>query len=165
VPCIITNSLDIWLEDEEAIITKKPGTLYFNPEYHFLRIDSSCDGQTPALISFLHELKTAYDPQGIGLRNLALAEPEMEHIGESVKWPNADPHVLQEKFLGIVGQLDEVLLIIEPSTFVIHEPPFLNPSCPAMMRTPAFERLDRDTREISNHLRDSTRKLYAVGFC
>ena len=52
----------------ETPATWMPGTLHINPEFDILRIDQD----TPELVGLLHDLKTTYDPRGIGLLNLAV---------------------------------------------------------------------------------------------
>ncbi|KAF4630742.1 hypothetical protein G7Y89_g7399 [Cudoniella acicularis] len=70
IPCYLQSSKD-------GIERTIRATLYFNPEYDFIHLRAR--GPEHPFVDFLHDLK-AYDPQDVGLLNLALDTNSMNHL-------------------------------------------------------------------------------------
>jgi hypothetical protein len=135
-----------------------PGTFYFNPEWDFINI--TCFPDANALIPpFLHNLRSRYDPRGIGLCNLLIKSPYNFHnIG------GLEPEKLSQHFRESVEQTFRQLheVIIHVSTvagrlnlgmgFGISSDTWFNRSLPISTNIPAFVRLPVDPRNISNDL-------------
>ncbi|OTB09213.1 hypothetical protein M426DRAFT_316507 [Hypoxylon sp. CI-4A] len=96
LPCWLTNGAT------KSIILK-PGTLFFNPEYDILHIDTNED----EVVDFLHYLKTAHDPRHVGLRNLAISP---EGIFHDISPPDLNP-LFRASFVDILWQLHEVYFV------------------------------------------------------
>jgi hypothetical protein len=143
------------LEDAWDNLTT-PGTFYFNPEWDFLRI--SCWPRTSAhLPTFLYDLKTRYDPHGIGLLNLVLSSDLHMHDVD----PEALSPDIRDSFEQTLRQLHEVFFYDSctygrmnlPVLFGVKIEMWLNRSFPIGTEIPAFERLSPDPRPITNDLR------------
>lgn len=157
VPCIFTKDLDSVIElGYERRSAEKRGAVYINPEYDVLRISSQLSGWATVAVEFLHDIKTVYDPRRVGLRNLAVNSVELSLLTESLEQENNIP-TTREKFLATFRQLDEVFFVADSgrimASWVTLHPAMFNRSCPVMSKTPTFDRLERDPRDIYPDLR------------
>jgi hypothetical protein len=135
-----------------------PGTFYFNPDWDFLHI--TCWPDANAIIPpFLHDLKTQYDPCGIGLRNLVIGYRAICRSFYDLEPTKLSPD-LQACVEQTLRQLDE--LIVHKTSrfgrvhlgFPSHVSPdtWFNRSVPITTNVPAFSRVAVDPRPISNDL-------------
>ncbi len=136
----------------------KHSTIYLNPEYDFLYLDRPVR-DTLQVIDFLHDLK-AYDPQGIGLLNLAITGNGLNSLLEVQPTELVSP--ARTAFMETLSQLQEVFWVATPNTGRMNAG-FLssiqgagvrfNSAFPITTRIPVFERLPRDPRPIEDDLR------------
>lgn len=137
-----------------------PGTIYFNPEWDFLKI--TCWPNTTALLPpFLNDLKNRYDPRGIGLLNLVVSHRDAGSSGDvlDVEPANVRPE-FWTGFVKTLQQLDEVFFsgvmnygrmnfgIVQ----CISDERWFNRSFPLSTNIPAFDRYTADPRPISKDL-------------
>lgn len=136
-----------------------PGTLYFNPEFDFLRISLQWFVKN-TLLDFIHRLKTVYDPHHIGLLNLALNVNDLNGNDIYMIHPSdLDPEV-RKSFIDTLNQLQEVFFLSNTGhgrqilgwSSSITGDTIINRSIPIGPRTPTFERLGRDPRAIAEDL-------------
>jgi hypothetical protein len=98
-----------------------PGTLYFNPECDSLQI-TAWPHENIHIPHFLHDLKTRYNPQGVGLLNLVVAsskEDTSNDIFHALKPTPATPSAIKQSVQATLGQLHEVFFhqtIATPTT-------------------------------------------------
>ncbi|KAI4186866.1 MAG: hypothetical protein L6R41_003192 [Letrouitia leprolyta] len=144
------------------------GTLYFNPEYDFLRIIPYMPVKD-TLVDFLYHLKTAYDARGIGLLNLALEENDLTANDlYSLNLSDLEPK-FKNTFLETFTQLREVFFVEAPrfgrqvtgyQSGLLTGETWFNRSFPILAAVPAFDRLPRDPRPIHE---DLTRVIVSGG--
>jgi hypothetical protein len=141
-------------------IVTTPGTFYFNPEWDCLRI--SCWPNTSALLPpFLHDLRTLYDPRGVGLQNLVVS---LSSDGGEGSLLDLEPSTILPRFHESVKhtfqQLQEVFFYDTHGvgryslglTCCISDGWWFNRSVPLHTRIPTFERFTTDPRPISADL-------------
>lgn len=136
-------------------------TLYFNPEWDFLRI--SCWPNTIVLLPpFWHDLKTRYDPRGIGLLNLVITDEHDDGADVSALEPSMLLPEIRNSFEQTLRQLHEVffhqnaqggrmnlgILLRDVSSDT-----WFNRSFPISTEIPNFDRFSSDPRPISNDLK------------
>jgi hypothetical protein len=86
----------------------KPGILYFNREYDFLRFKTPMPADF-SLIDFLYDLKNTYAPCHVGLLNLAIKGDHITQINSFL-----DTNLRgKTSFLEIIAQLHEVFFLLE----------------------------------------------------
>jgi hypothetical protein len=137
------------------------GTLYYNPEFDFLQIRPSFSIED-TLFDFIYRLKMKWDPQHIGLLNMAidfdgLLVDEIELL---------DPSNLGENVRSAVGRvldgLHEVFLVstvkfgrqlFSWKSGVGCEDYLYNRSLPIHAHLPTFTRMKRDPRTIEDDLK------------
>lgn len=137
-----------------------PNTLYLNPEWDFLALSAwPCSYSGPLVGQFLHDLKTQYDPRGIGLLNLVLKRTswgirELDpvhlppHVTKSVKHTLRQLH---EVFIAETPRIGRINLEVFGGCISFEM--WFNRSFPIATQVPAFERLTRDSRPISQDLK------------
>jgi len=143
------------------------GTLYFNPEYDFLHVKQ----ESMDMIEFFYDLKFKYDPQHIGIRNLALCRRTLgNNPGRLAPLPasNTNPEAMSA-FKDIISQLREVFFVYvqniarmilgrDTGAIVLHETSF-NRSFPITAMGLNFDRIDRDPRQA----RKDFKSLFIMG--
>jgi hypothetical protein len=145
-------------ELEDLIV---PGNFYFNSEWDVLHI--TCFPVANALIPpFVHDLRTKYDPRGVGLLNTLTDDSKQGGICETIR--DLNPGKLSPPLQYSVGQTLRNLqeLIIQTSTVCgrvslglfsnITSDTYFNRSVPITTKIPSFDRMSPDTRNISNDL-------------
>ena len=90
---------------------REHGIFHFNPEHDFLHIVHQ-DHVKDGLISFLHQLKTTYDPEHVGLLNLAMSQDAINdrYFPRS---SDLEPEV-RKAFIETITQLHEVFFLSTP---------------------------------------------------
>lgn len=156
LPCTFGNEMDP--------SNAKEGLLYFNPEHDFLDIvEQSYVAGCRTLPHFLYDLKSKYDPQHVGLLNLAVNGNEM---GRMLSWstnPSDFDIDIREAVVKTIMQLQEVFFVTKVTAGrVIHRRlqglninpgGVFNRSYPITSRTASFDRLRRDPRPITRDLK------------
>lgn len=139
-----------------------PGMLYFNPEMDFLYISND----TGQVLEFLHDLKTVYDPQGVGLLHLAIDRDGLSGTDGLCSIDSNSLSVSQDvsvhqSFAETLMQLRQVyfvklsrlgrsvlgLLTSDPSSA-----DYINSSLPVLPEALIFDRFPRDPRPIDQDL-------------
>lgn len=166
IPCRLTSDPHDNGQQTVAIDSTTPGILYFNPESDFLHLDNnnalraSDDSLVDhTLVDFVHQLRKQYDPQGVGLLNLAFGG------GSSMGYEYIDldsDHEATQTFLAMIQQLRQVHFLIEPRAgrlnfrwiYGMDQETFFTRSFPIMPLTPSFELpCQRDPRPIGKELK------------
>jgi 2EXR family len=155
LPCTFVGGMT-----EETI--PSPGIFYFNPEFDFLQISSDVH-MKGYLVDFLYRMKTTYDPQRVGILNLAAQLNGVKALDSYKLEPSdLDPEV-KAGFVEALTQLQEVFLVSMPrsgrQTFsyggdMDTSEILFNRSFPIMALTPSFERLRQDPRSIAQDLKN-----------
>jgi hypothetical protein len=136
------------------------GTFYFNPEWDFLSIASwpSTSSFAPA---FLHDLKTRYDPRGVGLLNLVVAMNDTESSGVLEIEPSRLSPTLRTSISQTLRNLQQVFLhetvTCGRTNLGIAWGGFswkvwFNRSMPISTKVLAFDRIAPDPRPVSRDL-------------
>ncbi|PLB50323.1 hypothetical protein P170DRAFT_435525 [Aspergillus steynii IBT 23096] len=169
IPCKISPVPDDdYVYEALGLATKaQPGVLYYNPEWDFLEIASE-SWRADDLFDLAYHLKKTYDPRHVGLLNLAIGGVNsLSSTGlQYVDPKEVDPQVRQV-FQETLAQLREVFFITRTkagrrilgsaSGIPVADPHkcIFNRSFPITTVTPIFERLQRDTRSISEDLKQT----------
>jgi hypothetical protein len=133
----------------------KPGVLYYNPEYDFLRV-SYCTGVANWAIEFIEQLKTVYDPRHVGLCNVAVKKQDLQIWAE-----NDSETEKAAAFIEIIANLREVFFLEETvgSRMVLGhlsdldvDEVYFNRSLPILPPTSGFRRIGCDSRPIAHDL-------------
>ncbi|KAF2824519.1 hypothetical protein CC86DRAFT_384133 [Ophiobolus disseminans] len=135
-------------------------TFHFNPEWDHLRI--VCWPKATALLPpFLHDLKTQYDPSGIGLLKLVVSYDDNAGCGNitNLEPPNV-PSAFAKSVTQTFNQLEEVFFYESLSAGRVNLTHvwgitwdwFFNRSLPLKIGIPAFDRFPTDPRPISKDL-------------
>lgn len=131
-----------------------PGTLYFNPEYDFLALESS----HYAAPRFFHDLKYVLDPRGVGLLNLIMPCTEGRTRGFLQLEPSDTEY--GTAFTATLTQLQHLFFSIlvpqgRSNEFGAYgmSSLYFNRSLPIFSRATWFERLDCDPRPVSGDLK------------
>ncbi|KAH8600658.1 hypothetical protein B0O99DRAFT_667896 [Bisporella sp. PMI_857] len=131
-------------------------TLYFNPEYDFIQL--KLPGLDYAFIDFVHDLK-AYDPQNIGLLNLALGTNSMNHLHSLTTISDAAARAFFVAFLSRLQQLiwiahshagRGIMGLLQGFQGVGFQ---FNHSIPVKAANPSFNLLNRDPRPVGPELK------------
>jgi hypothetical protein len=147
IPCYLQTSDGV----ERTLRT----TLYFNPEFDFMHLKSWRE-ESP-FIDFLHDLK-AYDPQNVGLLNLALDTNTMSRLNSLT---NISETAARASFITFLSQLQQLIWVAHshirrgviglldgfPSVGVQ-----FNHSMPVKSTRPSFDLLERDPRPVGPEL-------------
>ncbi|TVY44269.1 hypothetical protein LOCC1_G006808 [Lachnellula occidentalis] len=141
--------------------TTTPGTLYFNPEYDFLKIRPQYHVKD-TWIDFIYHLKNTYDPHRIGLLNLAASVNDLNGNDMHLVEPSDVDPVARKAFTDTLSQLHEVFFLSKTGQgrqilgwqSGITSDTILNRSFPIVPKTPTFERLGRDPRPIAEDLKN-----------
>ncbi|KAI9044326.1 2EXR domain-containing protein [Aspergillus affinis] len=168
IPCKLSHCP----EDEyvyEAIrkpVEAKLGVLYFNPEYDFLEIASE-SWRGDDLFDLVYHLKKI-DPFHIGLLNLAIGGLGSLSATDLKQIDPVDVNArIRQVFQETLAQLREVFFITRTragrhilgsiSGIPVADPRkcIFNRSFPIATATPVFERLQHDTRSISEDLKQT----------
>jgi hypothetical protein len=135
------------------------GILYFNPEYDFLHVSSVFPPQARTgvfFFDFVHQLKTTYDPRHVGVLNLALNFNDIEQLSDD------NLSVPSGTFLAAINQLHEFFLLCYQGVGRVNlglltgaddSDVHFTRSFPLMPLTPAFTRLERDPRPVTEDLK------------
>ncbi|KAH7226232.1 hypothetical protein BKA60DRAFT_178001 [Fusarium oxysporum] len=155
LPCWLTVG-----ESKHRLTPWTSGTVHYNPEYDFFHIKQD----TKAIIDFVCDLKTKYDPRNIGLRNLALGRDQLggRPTGLAVIGPSEITSAKVRTFKEIISELNEVWLVSiqectrqmigdETGWPTIHKR-FLDRSFPIHATPHSFDRIGPDPRTIENYL-------------
>ncbi|KAI0835897.1 hypothetical protein F5Y06DRAFT_274702 [Hypoxylon sp. FL0890] len=136
----------------------KPGTLYFNPEYDFLYVNTD----TGHIAELFHDLKTIHDPRGVGLLNLAVDRGSLTGgFGLCTIDLSALNPLVKSSFTETLTQLREVFFVQVQRTGrhvfgyrsgALTPENQMNLSFPIFTMGPGFDRLDRDPRPIEQDL-------------
>ncbi|KAH7234429.1 hypothetical protein B0J15DRAFT_431837 [Fusarium solani] len=132
-----------------------PATIYFNPEYDFLHVKQ----ESMDMIDFFYDLKFKYDPQHIGIRNLALCRRTLGNNPcrlAPLPASNTNPEAMRA-FNGIISQLEEVFFVSvqniarmvlgrDTGALMLYETSF-NRSFPITGMALSFDRIGRDPRQ------------------
>ncbi|RSM04604.1 hypothetical protein CEP52_006767 [Fusarium oligoseptatum] len=139
------------------------GTIYFNPEYDFLHIKQ----ESMDMMDFFYDLKFKYDPQHIGIRNLALCRRTLDNHGRLAPLPpSSDNPEAKEAFKDIMSQLDEVFFVSvqniarmvlgrDTGALALYETSF-NRSFPITAMALNFDRISRDPRRAEEDFKSLT---------
>ncbi|CAJ2500576.1 Uu.00g034290.m01.CDS01 [Anthostomella pinea] len=134
------------------------GVFRFNPGYDILHIQLSSGWHQ--FVAFLAELKTWYDPRGVGLLNFALDHDGAAEL-KALQLAGTRNVTAREAFVCTVAGLKEVfyLCVVDLSPDnqgSMSGDPAMNRrrrlQCPIMPDAPAFERMGSDPRPIPNNL-------------
>ncbi|KAF5626112.1 acyl oxidase [Fusarium sp. NRRL 52700] len=103
--------LPCWFQDAESVPRSRltAGTIYINPEYDFLHVQQG----TMAIVDFVCDLKTKYDPRNVGMRNLALCRNQLggyEWGLDAMRPSEIEPSKMRI-FKEIISGLDQVWLV------------------------------------------------------
>lgn len=151
VPCkFFDNGVDNLSE------TDWKGHLVYNPECDFLHITT----KSLHLPDFLYDLKTTYDPDHVGLRNLAIQQNTLVMLYYTLSLSNHVDAKERETVGEIFSQLRQVFFVkvtgvgrqLPRRTELPIERDVFNRSYPVMAQTATFERLRRDPRDIAPDL-------------
>ncbi|KAM5371846.1 hypothetical protein ACJA88_009259 [Fusarium oxysporum] len=155
LPCWLTVG-----ESKHRLTPWTSGTVHYNPEYDFFHIKQD----TKAIIDFVCDLKTKYDPRNIGLRNLALGRDQLggRPTGLDAIGPLEITAAKVRTFKEIISELNEVWLVSiqectrqmigdETGWPTIHKR-FLDRSFPIHATPHSFDRIGPDPRTIENCL-------------
>lgn len=146
---------------EEIEERTSTGTLYFNPEYDFLHIIPEFYTKE-TLIEFICHLRTTYDPRRIGLRNLAMNLNDLNANDLFQLQPSDLQPEVRRAFKETITGLYEVFFVENPRVGrqvlgILSGLPtsdtMFNRSFPIMAMPPAFDRLCRDPRPITQDLK------------
>lgn len=129
-------------------------TLYLNPEYDFIHLCSSSAAQEA--VDFLHDLK-AYDPQKVGLLNLAIGRNSLFALHRLSEIP--DPPA-QAAFVDTLAQLENLIWVAEghagrkivPLEGFPGDRVRFNHSMPVKGIPPSFDILGPDPRPVGPEL-------------
>ena len=149
IPCYLQTS-------EDGIERTIRTTLYFNPEYDFIHLRAR--GPEHPFVDFLHDLK-AYDPQNVGLLNLALDTNSMNHLHSLT---NVSEPVARASLVASLSRLQQLIWIAHSHAgrgimgllqgFQGVGVQF-NHSMPVKAITPSFNLLRYDPRPVGPELR------------
>ncbi|KAF2655745.1 hypothetical protein K491DRAFT_598333 [Lophiostoma macrostomum CBS 122681] len=154
IPCHLTRE-DIHKRDGV------PGTLYFNPEYDTLRLNSEFNFKH-TVIEFMHHLKTTYDPKHIGLLKIVISKNLGAHVDFHDLRPEDVEQEVRDAVVETLQQLEEVFFLSTTRvgranfgpvlTHDDHDGSHYDRSLPILPRTPNYERLPHDPRPIAKNL-------------
>jgi hypothetical protein len=99
IPCYLQTS-------EDGIERTIRSTLYFNSEYDFIHLSGR--GPEHLFVDFLHDLK-AYDPQDVGLLNLALDSNGMTHLRSLT---NVSEAAAKASLIASLSRLQQLIWIV-----------------------------------------------------
>ncbi|UPK95945.1 hypothetical protein LCI18_006880 [Fusarium solani-melongenae] len=133
------------------------GTIYFNPEYDFLHVKQ----ESMDMIDFFYDLKFKYDPQHIGIRNLAFCRRTLGNNPcrlAPLPASNTNPEAMRA-FNGIISRLEEIFFVSiqniarmvlgrDTGALALYETSF-NRSFPITGMALNFDRIDRDPRQAA----------------
>ncbi|KAI1458596.1 hypothetical protein F4805DRAFT_118715 [Annulohypoxylon moriforme] len=145
------------LENGESV---KHGTLMFNPDFDIVQVKPNIIINRFAKL--LHDLK-ALDPQGVGVRRLALEPNSVMRVSWRTDFPSMDPQI-REAFTQIIAQLESVWFMIVEHAGRMWDPTGtgtatmigkleFHRSTPIMSKIPSFDFMERDPRPIADDLR------------
>ncbi|KAI1857165.1 hypothetical protein JX265_011366 [Neoarthrinium moseri] len=158
IPCYLQAFREIprGLQGKPAKRAKEP--LYFNPEYDFMQLRTRGPAEF-TFVDFIHDLK-AYDPQNVGLLNLALAVNGMNaglHMLVNISQPSA-----KAAFVKTLSQLQEIIWVAQSYCGRAIMGPLedfhgvgvqFNHSMPIKAITPSFDLLRHDPRSVESDLK------------
>ncbi|RSL42920.1 hypothetical protein CEP54_015296 [Fusarium duplospermum] len=150
------------------------GTIFFNPEYDFLHVKQ----ERMDMIDFFYDLKFKYDPQHIGIRNLALCRRTLGHsAGRLAPLPSDNNPEAMAAFKDIISQLKEVFFVSvqniarmvlgrDTGALALYETSF-NRSFPITAMALNFDRISRDPRQAEKDFKSlsimgNPRELYTA---
>jgi hypothetical protein len=134
------------------------GIFYFNPEWDFLKV--SCWPRTTDLLpAFLHDLKTIFDPHGIGLLKLVISwgsndsslfDLDPSHVSSDIKTTMGQTlYQLHEVFFYHTTRAGRMNLGIVSGD--ISWGTWFNRSLPIATQIPSFNRFSPDPRPIARN--------------
>ncbi|KAK8069195.1 hypothetical protein PG994_005811 [Apiospora phragmitis] len=150
IPCYIR---DPWGK------TRKASILYLNPEYDFLHLETRFPAKD-TVVDYMFDIK-AYDPLGVGLRNLAIDQNTIQSSGWVALKPEHLDLPARTAYLETLSQLREVFWVNITSFARRNAGPLspirglgvrFNDGFPIMTREPVFDRLRADPRPIDENL-------------
>lgn len=159
IPCYLHTSTEGGRRCETAMKT----TLYFNPEYDFIHLNADSTIES-TFIDFLHDFK-AYDPQDVGLLNLAIDGNGMEGLQDLAE---ASEPPARATLLDSLSRLQEIIWLANSASGRWIMGPMqgfqsfcdfqgvgvqFNHSMPVKAITPSFHLLRRDPRPIGPELK------------
>ena len=140
------------------------GTLHFNPDWDILYISAEWPAND-TLIAFIYRLKTVYDPQHVGLLNLAIDGNGLTGNDFNGVQPLEVKPEIRSALIESLTQLREVWFVSIPvvgrqivgplSGFGTSGATF-NRSFPILSTSSTFERFPRDPRSISKDLENTS---------
>ncbi|KAK7923536.1 hypothetical protein PG985_007607 [Apiospora marii] len=91
--------------------TTKEAVLYFSPERDFLHLHNTSQGSVrETLVDFFYDLK-AYDPHGVGIRNLAVDYRTLDAWDRFLRPPEIEPPSARAAYLETLAQLQRVFCL------------------------------------------------------